>query len=71
MLQVVVGSPFAGKDRWVSSAEIERREADGELGLLALSFTGLYSAIAPGAESVYRDEDRLRQRHAAARSATC
>ena len=56
MFQVVVGSPFAGKDRWVSS-EIERREADGQLGLLALSFTGLYSAIAPGAESVYRDED--------------
>ena len=56
MLEVVVGAPFAGKDRWVA-AEIERREADGELGLLALSFTGMFSAIVPGAESVYRDEE--------------
>ena len=56
MLEVIVGAPFAGKDRWVA-AEIERRESAGELGLLALSFTGIFSAIVPGAESVYRDEE--------------
>ena len=57
MLEVIVGAPFAGKDRWIA-AEIERREsANGELGLLALSFTGIFSAIVPGAESVYRDEE--------------
>ena len=56
MLEVVVGPPFAGKDRWVA-AEIERRESAGELGLLALSFTGIFAAIVPGAESVYRDEE--------------
>ena len=56
MLEVVLGAPFAGKDRWIA-AEIERRETAGELGLLALSFTGIFAAIVPGAESVYRDED--------------
>ena len=55
MLEIVTGPPFSGKDRWIA-AEIERREADGELGLLALNYTALYSAIAPGDGSVYRDE---------------
>ena len=54
-LEIVVGAPFAGKDRWIA-AEIERREADGELALVALNFTAMYSAIAPGDGSVYRDE---------------
>lgn len=54
-LEIVTGAPFSGKDRWIA-AEIERREADGELALLALNFSALYSAIAPGAASVYRDE---------------
>ena len=53
-LEVVVGPPFAGKDRWIA-AEIERREAAGEVGLVALNYSSMFSAIAPGAESVYRD----------------
>ena len=59
MLEVVVGAPFAGKDRWIA-AEIERRESAGELGLLALlvhDATALSAALVPGAESVYRDEE--------------
>ena len=55
MIQVVVGAPFAGKDRWIA-AEIERRESEGEIGLLHLSYSGMYGAIVPGAESVYRDQ---------------
>ena len=54
MITVVVGAPFAGKRLWVDS-EIERREADGEIGLLALDYTGLYSAMVPGLDSAYRD----------------
>ena len=54
-LEIVTGAPFSGKDRFIA-AEIERREADGELALLALNFTAMYSALAPGAASVYRDE---------------
>ena len=54
-LEVVTGAPFSGKDRWIA-AEIERREAAGELGLVALNYTTMYSAIAPGTESVYRDD---------------
>ena len=54
MLWIVVGAPFAGKDRWISR-EIERREADGEVGLISLSYSGIYGAVAPGAESTYRD----------------
>ena len=54
-IQIVVGAPFSGKSRWIEH-EIEQREADGELGLLALNYTALYSALAPGAASVYRDE---------------
>ena len=54
-LEIVVGAPFAGKDRWIA-AEIEQREADGELALLALNYTALYAALAPGDGSVYRDD---------------
>ena len=54
MLTVVVGAPFAGKRLWTDQ-EIERREADGEIGLLALDFTSVYSAMVPGLASVYRD----------------
>ena len=54
-LAVVVGPPFSGKDRWIAG-EIERREAGGEFGLLALNYSAMFSAIAPGPESVYRDD---------------
>ena len=53
-LEIVVGAPFSGKDRWIA-AEIERREAAGELGLISLNYSSMFTAIAPGAESVYRD----------------
>lgn len=52
---VVVGSPFANKAGWIG-AEIERREEAGEIGLIVLSFSDLYSALTPGAESTYRDQ---------------
>ena len=54
-LEVVTGAPFSGKGRYVRS-EIERREADGELGLLGLSFTSLYLALFPGDQSQLRDD---------------
>ena len=53
-LEIVVGAPFSGKDRWIA-AEIERREAAGEVGLVALNYSSMFTAIVPGAESVYRD----------------
>ena len=53
-LSIVVGAPFSGKGWWVAQ-EIERREADGELGLVSLNYTALYSALIPGIDSVYRD----------------
>ena len=56
MLTVVAGAPFSGKDRWIA-AEIERRESGGARGLLALSYTALFAALVPGAESVYRDQE--------------
>ena len=54
-IQVVTGAPFSGKGRFVRS-EIERREADGELGLLALDWTALYTALIPGTQSAFRDD---------------
>ena len=54
MLTVVVGAAFAAKSWWIDR-EIERRESDGEIGLVHLSYSGVYGAIVPGAESVYRD----------------
>ena len=53
-LTVVTGAPFSGKGWWIAS-EIERREDEGELGLVALNYTALYSALVPGIDSVYRD----------------
>lgn len=53
-MTIVTGSPFSNKAAWVG-AEIERREAAGEIGLIVLSFSELYSALVPGAESTYRD----------------
>ena len=55
-LEVVVGAPFAGKNWWIER-EIARREAAGARGLLMLSYTGIYSALAPGDESTYRDPE--------------
>ena len=53
-LTVVVGAPFAGKDRYIA-AQIEQREAAGEIGLVHLSYSGIYAAMVPGLDSVYRD----------------
>ena len=55
---IVSGAPFSGKGQYVR-AEIERREADGALGLLAIDYTAIFSAIVPGVQSSYRD-DRIR-----------
>ncbi len=54
-MTIVVGAPFSGKRLWVDS-EIERRETDGEVGLLAIDYTSLYSAMVPGLSSVFRDQ---------------
>ena len=54
-IQVVTGPPFSGKGQFVRD-EIARREADGELGLVALDWTALYTALVPGAESALRDD---------------
>ena len=55
-LEVVVGAPFAGTGRWVE-AQIAKREAGGERGLVRIGYTELYSAIVPGVESSYRDAE--------------
>ena len=52
---VVTGPPFAGKSLWIAD-EISAREEDGELGLVAVDFSGLYAATVPGVESSLRDE---------------
>ena len=53
-LAIVIGPPFSGKSWWIDS-EIERREDDGEIGLLHISYSGLYASLIPGAQSTYRD----------------
>lgn len=53
-VEVVTGAPFSGKSLYIED-EIERREEDGELGLVALDFTGIYAAVVPGVESSLRD----------------
>ena len=53
---VITGPPFSGKSAY-ARAEIERRETDGELGLVALDYTGLYAAIVPGSQSAFRDAE--------------
>ena len=55
-LEVLTGAPFSGKNWWAEQ-QIERRESDGERGLLLLSYTGIYSALAPGDESTFRDDE--------------
>lgn len=54
-LSVVTAPPFAGKGRFALS-EIQRREAGGELGLVLLDWTRVFTAIVPGAESALRDD---------------
>ena len=54
-ITVVVGPPFAGKGQYMRS-EIARREQEGELGLIALDYTPLYSALVPGEQSSFRDD---------------
>ena len=53
-VEVVTGAPFSGKSLYIGD-EIERREEEGELGLVALDFTGIYAAVVPGSESALRD----------------
>ena len=52
---VVTGAPFSGKGQFVRD-EIERRETDGELGLISIDFTAIYTAITPGEQSSFRDD---------------
>ena len=55
-IEVVTGAPFSGKARYVRS-EIERREADGELGLIAVDWTRIYAGLFWGAQSAFRDDE--------------
>ena len=55
-LEVVTGAPFAGTGRWVD-AQIAKREAAGERGIVRIGYTELYTAIVPGVESAYRDAE--------------
>ena len=54
-VEVVTGAPFSGKARYVRD-EIARREAAGELGLVAVDWTALYAAMVWGAQSALRDD---------------
>ena len=54
-ITVVTGAAFSGKGQFVRD-EIARRETDGELGLISVDFTSLYTAIVPGEQSSFRDE---------------
>ena len=54
-VDTIVGPPFAGKNLFIAS-EIESREARGELGLIAIDFSGLFSAVVPGKQSQLRDQ---------------
>ena len=55
MLEVVTGAPFSGTGRWIA-AQVDNREAAGELGVVAINYTDIYAAISPGANSQYRDD---------------
>ena len=55
-LTVVTGPPFSGKSDY-ARAEIERRETAGEYGLISLDYTGLFTAVVPGAQSQFRDDE--------------
>ena len=61
---VVTGAPFSGKGQFVRD-EIERREQDGELGLISIDYTALYSSVVPGEQSSFRDDAVVRNRRAA------
>ena len=52
---VVTGPPFGGKGLFMRD-EIARREQDGELGLVSVDYTSLYSSLVPGEQSSFRDE---------------
>lgn len=52
---VVTSPPFGGKGRYVREM-IQEREAEGELGLIALDWTALFAALFPGEQSAFRDE---------------
>ena len=52
---IVTGAAFSGKGRF-ARAEIERRERDGDLGLVLIDYTALYLALVPGVQSSYRDD---------------
>ena len=54
-MDVILGPPFSAKSQYADS-EIARREAGGELGLLRLDYSRLWTGIAPGIQSSYRDE---------------
>ena len=54
-VDVVTGAPFSGKGRYVRS-EIARREAAGELGLVSVDYSAVYSAVVPGVQSSLRDQ---------------
>ena len=53
---VVTGAPFSGKGQFMRD-EIARREQDGELGLVSVDYTSLYSSLIPGEQSSFRDDE--------------
>ena len=55
-VEVVASPPFGGKGRY-ARAEVARREAAGELGLVVLDWSLLFAALVPGAESQLRDQE--------------
>ena len=55
MVEVVTGAPWSGKSEYVK-AEIQRREAAGELGLVMLGWSELFRLLFPGEQSQFRDE---------------
>ena len=54
-VEVVASPPFGGKGRY-ARAEVARREAAGELGLIVLDWSLLYRALFPGEQSALRDD---------------
>ena len=52
---IVTGAPFSGKGAFVRD-EIARREQAGELGIVSVDYTAIFSAITPGELSSFRDE---------------
>ena len=55
MVEVVTGAPWSGKSEYVK-AEIRRREAAGELGLVMLGWSELFRLLFPGEQSQFRDQ---------------